>query len=476
MEPCPLALKLIPVQKPPQTKRHCLFFKEKKKMKKNDVLVLTAIDYTEKAQAVCKTDNMVVFVSEMMIGEIAEVLILKVNTNVAYGKIQKLLNASPDRVAPRCPIATQCGGCQLQHMSPSHQLSFKENHVKQLFKRNLDYTEDFDAILGMDDPWYYRNKSQVPYEVETNSFGFYRAHSHTILPFESCFIQSEDSNRILKSIQDFYQERHLKADNLKTVLIKKGFKTQELMAILIVKNTRLPLKEDLTQFLQKEYPSLKAILLNINNREDNVVLGDRYIPLTIHESIQDELSGLKFNISAPSFFQVNPLQTEKMYGRAINYAALKKTDTVLDLYCGLGTIASFAALKAKKVIGVEVLEQAIEDAKANAELNQLTNLEWIVGDAASATQTLIENKQKVDVVIVDPPRKGLDAVTLEAILTLKPKRLVYVSCDPGTLVRDLKVLQGSYQIEKVGCVDMFPQTVHVETVTLLKLKTKSKMS
>lgn len=445
-------------------------------MKKNDSIILTAIDYTEKAQAVCKIDNRVVFVPDMLIGEIAEVLILKVNTNVAYGKVQKILSASPDRVAPRCPIATQCGGCQLQHMNPSHQLSFKENHVKQLFKRSLGYADEFDPILGMEDPWFYRNKSQVPYAPETNSFGFYRAHSHDILPFESCFIQSEDSNRILKSIQDFYQTRAIKVDNLRTVLIKKGFKSQELMAVLIVRNTRLPLKEDLVQSLQAEYPNLKAILLNINNREDNVVLGDRYIPLTVHETIQDELNGLSFKISAPSFFQVNPVQTEKLYGRAIEYAALKKTDIVLDLYCGLGTIASFAALKAKKVIGVEVLEQAIEDAKVNAELNQLTNLEWMVGDAASATQILIENKQKIDVIVLDPPRKGLDPLTIEAILTLKPKRLVYVSCDPGTLVRDLKVLTETYTLEKVGCVDMFPQTVHVETVTLLKLKVKSKTS
>lgn len=437
-------------------------------MQKNETLTLTAIDYTEQAHAVCKLEGFVVFVPGMMIHEVAEVLILKVNKNLAYGKVTRLLKANPDRQMPLCPIADKCGGCQLQHMTYDHQLEFKSNHVKSLFKRTLNYEGPFDPIEGMDNPWYYRNKAQVPFDATADiNYGFYRAHSHDLLPMEKCYIQDEDSNAILKEIKAFYIKHDTTTDLIRTVLIKKGFETQELMVILVVRSEDLPLKDELVKYLQIKFTNLKAILLNINAREDNVILSDEYVSLTKTTTIKDSLGHLTFQVSAPSFYQVNPTQAEVLYAKALEYANLKGTETLLDLYCGVGTIALFASLKVKQVIGVEVVQAAIEDAKINASLNRIKNVEWLCADAGQAVEQLLERKLNPDVVIVDPPRKGLDETTRQAILKLLPQKLVYVSCDPGTLVRDLKQLTYAYNIEKVACVDMFPQTFHVETVVLM---------
>jgi len=437
-------------------------------MQKNETLTLTAIDYTEQAHAVCKLEGFVVFVPGMMINEVAEVLILKVNKNLAYGKVLKLIKAHPTRQMPLCPIADKCGGCQLQHMTYDHQLEFKANHVKSLFKRNLNYEGPFDPIEGMDNPWYYRNKAQVPFDATgTINYGFYRAHSHDLLPMEKCYIQNEDSNAILKEIKAFYIKHSVTTDQIRTVLIKKGFVSQELMVILVVRSEDLPQKDQLAKHLQTKFKTLKAILLNINTREDNVILSDEYISLTQNTTIKDTLGHLTFQISAPSFYQVNPTQAEKLYAKALDFAQLKGTETLLDLYCGVGTIALFASHKVKNVIGVEVVQAAIEDAKINASLNKINNVEWLCADAGQAVEELSERKLQPDIVIVDPPRKGLDETTRQAILKLLPEKLVYVSCDPGTLVRDIKTLSEAYTVQKVGCVDMFPQTFHVETVVLM---------
>jgi 23S rRNA (uracil1939-C5)-methyltransferase len=328
------------------------------------------------------------------------------------------------------------------------------------------------VIHGMDDPWFYRNKTQVPFDItkRTIDYGFYRAHTHDILPFTTCYIQSDDSNTILFDIKTFFDASAIKPTGLRTVLIKKAFSNGELMVVFVSRKDSLPNQKQLIEELQQKHPMIKSFVLNVNTREDNVILGDRYILLSGQSVITDKLSDLKFEISAASFFQVNPIQAEKLYASALNMAKLKSTDIVMDLYCGIGTIALMAALKVKTVIGVEVVSDSIEDAKRNAALNNITNVSWMCMDAAKAVDTVIENKTKVSVLIVDPPRKGLDESSRNAILKLKPKKIVYVSCDPGTLVRDLKIFSESYTIEQVELMDMFPQTVHVETVILLQLK------
>ncbi len=438
-------------------------------MNRNDLLTLTAIDYTESAVGVAKIDGFVVFVNGLMVGESAIVRIEKVTAHHAFGSVTELITPSPDRVIPRCPIADQCGGCQLQHMSASHQLAFKKAHVQSLFKRQLDL--DIDPVIhGMDDPWFYRNKSQVPFDVTKRSltYGFYRPRSHDILPFETCFIQSDESNQILRLIADFYAGKAIQPTGLKTVLIKKARSSGELMVVLISAKPKLPNQTALVETLLKQFPTIKSVILNVNSRTDNVILGDEFIPLTPQTTITDELNGLRFEISAPSFYQVNPIQAEVLYDSALRLAKLTKKDTVLDLYCGIGTIALSAAKKVKAVIGVEIMEAAIDDAQRNATLNGITNVRWIVGDAGIAVQTLMDEGLAVDAVIVDPPRKGLDAPSKQALLTLLPKKIVYVSCDPGTLVRDLKELSEHYTVKAVELTDMFPQTVHVESVVLLE--------
>lgn len=437
-------------------------------MNRNDLLTLTAMDYTEHALGVAKIDGFVVFVNGLMLGESGIVRIEKVTAHHAFGTLTELITSSPDRVNPRCPIADQCGGCQLQHMNADHQRLFKKRHVQSLFKRQLNI--DIDPIIhGMEDPWFYRNKSQVPFDVtkRTLTYGFYRPRSHDILPFETCFIQSEESNRILRFIADFYDGKAIQPTGLKTVLIKKARSTGELMVVLVSAKPKLPNQVVLVESLQKHFPTIKSVILNVNPREDNVILGDEYIPLTPSTTITDELNGLTFEISAPSFYQVNPAQAEVLYASALRLANFSKNDTVLDLYCGIGTIALSAARVVNSVIGVEIVEAAIEDAKRNATLNAITNVRWIMGDAGEAVQTLLNEGLTIDAVIVDPPRKGLDALSKTALLTLLPKKIIYVSCDPGTLVRDLKELSEQYTIEGVELTDMFPQTVHVECAVLM---------
>lgn len=437
-------------------------------MEKNQRLTLTAIDYTEKGHAVCKHEGFVVFVPDLMLHEEALVHIVKVQAKHAYGKVHQLIKPSPDRVKPLCPIANQCGGCQIQHMDYPHQLAFKSKRVQDLFNHALDKPIQLEPILGMDDPWAYRNKALVPYD-ETMTYGFYQAHSHDIVPFKSCAIQSEDANEVLAMIQSFYRTKGLKGSVLRHVLIKKAFKTQELMIVLVVASFDLPYLDELSLVLQTHFPQLKSFQLNLNTRTDNVVLGDEYKLILGSKTILDELDGLRFEISAPSFYQVNPIQTVKLYQKALDYADLKGTETVLDLYSGIGTIALFAARKAKNVIGVEVVPEAIEDAQANAKRNGIKNVEWFCGDAGQVTQTLT---LPIDVILVDPPRKGLDTLSKDMILKLSPEKLVYVSCDPSTLGRDIQDLSSQYEVTKAGCVDLFPQTYHVETVVLMSRKDK----
>ncbi len=440
-------------------------------MEKNEILSLKALDYTEQGLAVCKHEGFVVFVKDMLIDEEANVQILRVNKRQAYGRVKEFTKKSDKRVVPTCPIAYACGGCQIQHMSYEHQLEFKSNHVKHLFERSFDKLPKISPIVGMEEPWFYRNKSQVPFETKHGlNYGFYRAHSHDILPFETCYIQNDESNKILAFIRNFYITKEVEPTDLRHVLIKKGIVSQEIMVVLIHRTKQLPLQDELVEALKAEFPLIKAILLNVNSGDDNVVLGKKTHQLTKDSTITDTLGEFTFQISATSFYQVNPVQAKKLYDTAIDFAKIKKTETVLDLYCGIGTIALFASKKAKQVYGVEINAQSIEDAKINAELNNITNIDFVAADAAVAAKTFMDNNIQMDVIVVDPPRKGLDQATIDSILALEPSRLVYVSCDPSTLVRDCVLLQDKYTVKKIQPVDMFPQTFHVETVVLLEKK------
>jgi len=433
-------------------------------MKKNDLLILTAVDYSHEGLAVCKTEGFVVFVKGLLLDETAEVRLIKVLAKHGFGIIEKLLVKSAERVEPRCPLANRCGGCQLQHMSAHHQTQFKMMQVRNQFAHHLDF-HAVEDIITMDDPWSYRNKAQVPftYQSEQLLYGFYREHTHDILPMKRCDIQDEDANRILITLRDFYQARPTSAQALRHALIKKAFSTQDIMVVLISKTPTLQDEAELVETLQRQHPNVKAILINHNPRQDNVILGDTFRSLTTQEKITDVLGGYTFEISASSFYQVNPHQALKLYQLAIECAALTKRDKVLDLYCGVGTIAIFASRQAQSVVGIEINPDAIVDAKRNAELNRLNNVSFVAQKASE----LLNQAPEFDVVIVDPPRKGLDEETLRALLHLQASRLIYVSCNPSTLVRDLKELSTMYAIKRVIPVDMFPQTYHVETVVMM---------
>lgn len=434
-------------------------------MNKNEHLVLQAIDYTDQAHGVCKHEGFVIFVPNMMIGEEAEVILVKVAAKHAFGRLHKLIKAHPDRVVPVCPIADKCGGCQIQHMSYAQQLSFKKHHVQALLDRNLsELNIKVSEIIGQENPYHYRNKTIVPYDAVKNQFGFYRSHSHDIVAFEECLIQKEIANQILNHIKAFYEKQPAYNSAIKHVMIREGIKSKEVMVVFIVRSRDIPYLEALVESISENFSSVVSIQLNYNPKEDNVLLTKDFELLYGKESIQDTLLDLEFEISASSFYQINPIQTEILYSKALELAKITQKDTVLDLYSGIGTIALLAAQKAKKVIGVEVVEASIENAKQNAVRNKIENVEWMCADAKEAFNDI---KAKVNVLVVDPPRKGLSTETLLNIVELNPERMIYISCEPSTLVRDLKVLSETYSIDHVLSVDMFGQTTHVETVVLM---------
>ena len=437
-------------------------------MNKNEHLILQAIDYTDQAHGVCKHEGFVVFVPNMMVGEEAEVILVKVAAKHAFGRLHKLIKAHPDRVVPVCPIADKCGGCQIQHMSYAQQLSFKKHHVQTLFDRNLsELNIKVSEIIGQENPYHYRNKTIVPYDAAKNQFGFYRSHSHDIVAFDECLIQKESANQILSHIKAFYEKQPAYNSALKHVMIREGIQSKEVMVVLIVRSRDVPYLEALVQSISEAFKAVVSIQLNYNPKEDNVLLTKDFELLYGKESIQDTLLDLDFEISASSFYQINPTQTEVLYSKAIELAKITKKDTVLDLYSGIGTIALLAAQKAKKVIGVEVVEASIENAKQNAVRNKIENVEWMCADVKEAFTDI---NIKVNVLVVDPPRKGLSTETLLNIVELNPERMIYISCEPSTLVRDLKVLSETYSIDHVLSVDMFGQTTHVETIVKLSRK------
>lgn len=451
--------------------------------KKNDVVTVKIEDMSHDGSGIGKADGYTLFIKDAVIGDEVEAKIMKTKKNYGFARLMNVLVPSPDLTEPKCPKARACGGCQLQFLSYEKQLEFKRNKVDGNL-RHIGGFQDFaiEKVMGMDDPWRYRNKAQFPFGKDKDGnivTGFYAGRTHAIIPNRNCYLGVEENEKILDMIISYMEENHVEPYNEETgkglirhALIRYGFTTKEIMVCLIINGESLPKKERLIEKLTK-IQGMTSITANVNKKRSNVILGDKIIPLWGQDYITDYIGNVKYQISPLSFYQVNPVQTVKLYETALEYAGLTGKETVWDLYCGIGTISLFLAQKAKQVYGVEIVPAAIEDAKKNAELNGIENAEFFVGKAEEVLPREYEEKGiYADVIVVDPPRKGCDEALLTTMLEMKPERIVYVSCDSSTLARDLKILCGEgYELGRVAVCDMFPAGVHVETIVLLsKLK------
>ena len=537
-------------------------------LQKNDLITLEITDLTEEGQGVGKKDGLVFFVKDSVMGDLVEARILKVKKNYAYAKVENLLEASPHRIAPLCPVAGKCGGCQLQHLSYEKELAWKEDRIAQSLIRIAGLSPEEverkkEGILGgvlsryrnkaqypvqsrkeirsggatsvsdwkVDGKWPGKNKIEAKEKSSNLSMGFYGFHSHRIIETEDCLINSAENPLILECIKEWAREYKISGYEeetgkglLRHIFLRKGFSTGEILLCLVLNGKSLPHGKELWEKLQglslsaeeddlqrevdipremdaesrvelhcgvntqseddghcglnkKVQEKIVGLCININEGQGNAILGRETLCLYGKDSIEDKIGELSFSISVPSFYQVNPAQTEKIYGKALEYAALTGEETVWDCYCGIGTISLFLAQKAKQVYGLEIIPEAIENAKKNAEKNNIHNAEFFVGAAEEVLPKWVEEQKRegkdvgnlVDVVSLDPPRKGCDEACLSAVLELSPKRIVYVSCDPGSLARDIKYLrEGGYELQKWVGIDNFPRTGHVETIALLQ--------
>jgi 23S rRNA (uracil1939-C5)-methyltransferase len=451
-------------------------------VKKNDQVEITIEDIGSEGEGIGRYEGYALFVKDTVMGDRALVQVMKTGKTYGYARLVKLIKPSDFRVEPRCPIATKCGGCQLQHVDYQKQLEYKENKVKNCLTRIGGFSDfPMEPISGMEEPYYYRNKSQFPVGRNRDgsiAIGFYAGRTHSIIDTKHCYIGAKVNEDILTFMRSFIEKYHIEPYDeethkglLRHILIRVGYSTGEIMVCLVVNGADIPHKEELIQGLQS-IKGMQSICLNVNKEKTNVILGDKVISLWGEPYITDFIGSVKYRISPLSFYQVNPVQTKKLYEIATEYADLHGEETVWDLYCGIGTISLFLAQKAKKVFGVEIIPQAIEDAKTNARINSIDNAEFFVGAAEEVLPKKYQDEKiHADVIVVDPPRKGCEQSLLDTILVMAPKRVVYVSCDPATLARDLKYLcEKDYELVKVRAVDQFSHSVHVETVVLLSKK------
>lgn len=469
---------------------------------KNDCVELTIEDIGVSGEGIGKVDGYTLFVKDTVIGDVVRVKIMKAKKNYGYARLMDIIKPSKDRVEPACPIARQCGGCQIQAMNYNAQLKYKQKLVKDNLLRISGLTEGVDyemcEILGMDTPFRYRNKAQYPVGEDKDGnivMGFYAGHTHSIIacPDDDCMLGHRDNAFILNAVKEWMKEYRVRAYNenihkgtVRHVLVRTGYHTDEVMVCLVTKKMlRKEAADGLVKAIQKLKLNVASLVVNINKEDTNVILGKECITLYGRPYIEDYIGDIKFQISPLSFYQVNPKQTEVLYNKALEFAGLKGNESVWDMYCGIGTISLFLAKKAGKVYGVEIVPQAIEDAKNNAKINNIDNAEFFVGKAEEVVPAFYKKQTGVqsdndstdskeydmtrpDVVVVDPPRKGCDKKLLDTIVSMTPDRIVYVSCDSATLARDLKLLvEYGYKVEKVQPVDQFGNTVHVETVVLL---------
>lgn len=447
-------------------------------MKKNDLIDIEITGMTHEGLGVGKSDGMVVFVQGAIDGEIVKAKVIKTTKTYAVARIEGWLQKSPFRQEPFCAVYKRCGGCSLQHMTYSKQLEFKHRVVTDNLERIGGFKDiQVKPVIGMEDPRYYRNKAQYPVGMGEKGAiaGFYARRTHEIIATENCGIQDTASealrNTVLEKMQEFgfspYDEKTGKG-LLRHIVTRVAFSTGDIMVILVVTTENIPGLDRMIQHILSKNPMVKSIILNINTRRDNVILGDRVITVHGSNTLIDTLGPFQFHISPLSFYQVNPIQTVVLYEKAVEFAGLTGTETVYDLYCGIGTISLFLSRQAKQVIGVEVVDEAVRAARRNADLNGIENTEFYTGLAEEVVPILYSQGKKADVVVVDPPRKGCDKKLLETMVQMQPKRIVYVSCNPSTLARDLKYLgENGYSIKAVQPVDMFPWSEHVETVVLM---------
>lgn len=447
----------------------------------NKEYIVDIVSLGYEGEGIAKIDRFPIFIPGALIGEKVKVKIVKAKKNYANAKLIEIIERSIERREPKCKNFKRCGGCTLKHLNYKGQLDFKFNRVKDCISKIAGIDENIvKYTLGMEEPYGYRNKVQFPVGLVDGkvSIGFFSEKTHEIIDINSCLIQDDDSNKILKIIRAWIEEYSIvpakkdgvfyKKGLLRHIVIRKAFKTDEIMVVLVTLDKKIPAVDKLIEKLNSEMSSVKSIVQNINSKDTNLVMGEKCITLYGQDYISDYIGQYKFNISPLSFFQVNPMQTEVLYNKALEYADLNGNEVVFDAYCGTGTITLFLSQKAKKVYGVEIIPQAIENAKENAKANNITNSEFFVGKSEEIIPRLIQDGIRPEVIVVDPPRKGCDVKLLDSIGKAKPERVVYVSCDPSTLARDLKYLEGlGYKTIEVQPVDMFPMTKHVESCALL---------
>ena len=460
-------------------------------MQKNDLVTVAIEDIGVGGEGIGKVDGYTLFIKDAIIGDVVEAKIVKAKKNYGYARLMNIVTPSENRVEkPACPMARRCGGCQIQEMKYEAQLAFKEGKVRGNLERIGEVpTELLDKVMqpivGMEEPFHYRNKAQFPIGTDKEGHiitGFYAGRTHSIIPNTDCALGVAVNQKILEIILHFMENNHISAYDeekhkglVRHVLIRYGFKTDEIMVCLVINGEKLPHAEKLVDKLCK-IPGMTSITISVNKAKTNVIMGNEIKLLRGQTYITDYIGNVKYQISPLSFYQVNPVQTEKLYGLALDYADLNGNETVWDLYCGIGTISLFLAQKAKQVYGVEIVPQAIDDARNNAKINDITNAEFYVGKAEEVLPEYYREYQEshggetahADVIVVDPPRKGCEESLLQTIVDMQPEKVVYVSCDSATLARDVKFLrENGYELKKITPVDQFPNTVHVETVVLL---------
>lgn len=459
-------------------------------IQKNDEYVVDVLDNGIDGEGITKIDGYTLFIDGAIKGEKVKIKVLKANKTYGFAKIVEIIERSPDREEPICPVYKKCGGCTLQHMSYDAQMRFKEEKVKKTIVKSItEYNSEigankceldnvrFENIIGMGIPYNYRNKAQFP--CQDGKIGFYSSRTHEVVENDYCFIQDEEADRIAKKTfsflmengNDCYDEKNGEG-NIRHIMVRCGKNSGEVMVVIVTKEENIFQKEKIVSMLSKEFQNIKSIIQNINDKNTNIILGKKCITLYGSDYIVDELGEYKFKISPLSFYQVNPVQTEVLYNTAIDMAELNGDEVAFDLYCGIGTISTFLSSKCKKVYGVEIVPEAIKDANENAKINGISNIDFRCGEAEVLIPKMYENEHvTADVVFVDPPRKGCDKKLLETIVKMKPKKMIYISCNVATLGRDLKFLiDNGFELKIVQPVDQFPQTAHIETIASLKLK------
>ena len=450
-------------------------------IKKNQEYIVDIIDNGYEGEGIAKIENFTVFIPGTIKGEKVKILIVKVLTSHAFGKILEIIKESNKRNESDCNTYKRCGGCNLRHIKYEETLKMKQNAVQSLVNKTLNTKIKVKETIGMENPYFYRNKAQYPLGLDkagNPTIGIFANRTHEIIPIKKCYIQNEKSQKLAKFVFEFLVNNNISIYNEKTkkglvrhIVTKVGIRTNQIMCVLVINGKSIPKEEKLVKDILNNFPEVKTIVKNINTKDTNVIMGNQNINLYGNGYIEDILGDFTFKISPLSFYQVNPIQAEKLYNIGVEAAKISKNDVVFDLYCGIGTISLFMSKFAKKVYGIEIVEEAVKDARENALKNNVTNAQFIAGDVEEILDDLVNVKKILpDIIMIDPPRRGLDSRSIDNILKVRPKKLVYISCNPATLVRDLARLEEVYGVEEIECVDMFPFTNHVECVALLEIK------